>query len=70
MLKYSFEGFDQFATATALAEVQITQALTFGYTPPFNTSNQPKINLSEMRHQFSNAGENFTHLNKMRLEKI
>ena len=54
----------------ALAEVQITQALTFGYTPPFNTSNQPKINLSEMRHQFSNAGENFTHLNKMRLEKI
>ena len=45
----------------ALAELQATEARKF----PYYSLQSAEISLSEMRQQFSNAGENFTHLSKM-----
>ena len=45
----------------ALAELQATEALKFR----LYSFQSAEMYLSEMRQQFSNAGENFTHLSNM-----
>ena len=53
IIKHSFEGFNQFSTTMALAELQATEALKF----PFRSFQSAENYLSEMNQTYTTAGD-------------